>query len=287
MRNKKIKIAICYDFDGTLAPGNMQEHSLLPSLNLDPEIFWSKVKEYAKHNNASEILSYMYLTLEEAHKSKHPIKRESFKKHGENIRLFNGLPDYFENINEYAQSKNIQIEHYIISSGLKEIIEGNKISKYFEYVFASEFCYDENGVAVWPAVAIDYTNKTQYLFRINKGILNIWDNSKINKYVPEEERYIPFKRMIYIGDGETDVPAMKMINYKGGYSIAVYHPNKKSTQEKPSPKKICEDLIKHERANYIAPADFSKNSELYKILTILIDKIEAESKLEKFSKKKL
>ncbi len=221
MRNKKIKIAICYDFGGTLAPGNMQEHSLLPALKLKAKDFWKEVKDFAQKNNMNEILSYMYLTLEKSKQANQQIKRKAFKDHGKNIKLFEGVDKYFDLINAYAAEKNITIEHYIISSGLKEIIEGTKIKKHFRYIYASEFHYDVNGVAVWPACDVDYTLKTQFLFRVNKGTFEIWDNSKINKYTPENERYIPFKRMIYIGDGETDIPCMKMVNYQGGYSVAV------------------------------------------------------------------
>lgn len=281
----KIKIAICYDFDGTLSPGNMQEHSLLPDLNLDTEKFWKEVKEHAKTNNMNEVLAYMYKILEKSRERKHPIKRLTFKKHGNGIELFKGVENYFGIINNYAKNKSIEIEHYIISSGLKEIIEGTEIIKNFKYVFASEFMYDENDVAIWPAVAIDYTAKTQYLFRINKGIFNNWDNEKINKYVPHEERYIPFRRIIYIGDGETDVPAMKMTNYQGGYSIAVYDPTKRKTKNKKSPRELCIDLIKHNRAMFMAPADYREGSELVKIIKAIIDKIFIDNELENYAKK--
>jgi 2-hydroxy-3-keto-5-methylthiopentenyl-1-phosphate phosphatase len=280
MRNKKNKIAICYDFDGTLAPGNMQEHSLLPALNLTPKDFWKEVKELAKKNNMNEILSYMYLIIEKSKQAKHQIRREAFKNHGKNICLFEGVDEYFDLIKTYASNKNITIEHYIISSGLKEIIEGTKIKRHFKYIYASEFYYDENGVAIWPACAVDYTLKTQFLFRVNKGTFDIWDNSKINKYTPENERYIPFKRMIYIGDGETDIPCMKMVNYQGGYSIAVYDSNKRGTENKKSPKQICQELIDQKRAKLMAPADYTNNSELVRIIKLIIDKIAIETALE-------
>lgn len=278
-RLSKTKIAICYDFDGTLAPGNMQEHTLLPALRQRPIQFWKEVKQFAKNNNMNEILSYMYLTLEKAKIHQHKIKRNAFKAHGKGIQLFNGVDKYFDLINAYASEKNITIEHYIISSGLKEIIEGTKIRKHFKYIFASEFYYDVNGVAIWPSVAIDYTAKTQFLFRINKNIMNVWDNIKINKYIPEEERYIPFKRMIYIGDGESDIPCMKMVNYQGGYSIAVYDPNKRGTKNKKSPKQICKELIKQKRARFMAAADYTENSKLVKIIKLIIDKIGVEKEL--------
>lgn len=284
MKNKT-KIAICYDFDGTLSPGNMQEHSLLPSLEInDPKKFWTEVKNFAKEKNMNEVLAYMYLTILKSKEKKKPIKRENFAEHGKNIKLFEGVDNYFDTVNDYAKTRNCLVEHYIISSGLKEIIEGNKISKKFKFIYASEYYYDENGVAVWPANAIDYTAKTQYLFRINKGTLNIWDNSKINKFVPQEQRTIPFSNIIYLGDGETDIPAMKMINYQGGYSIAVYDSNKRSSKNKKSPKAICQELIKYGRASYLAPANYGSDSELLLLIKGIIDKISIESDLKKYKK---
>jgi 2-hydroxy-3-keto-5-methylthiopentenyl-1-phosphate phosphatase len=285
MPKNKLKIAICYDFDGTLAPGNMHEHSFLPQLNIKKEKFWGEVKKIAKENNMNEILAYMYLTLEKANEKKHQIKREAFLELGRKITLFKGVKVFFRIINSYAKRKNIIIEHYIISSGLKEIIEGTSILRNFKYVFASEFMYDINGVAVWPSLAIDYTNKTQYLFRVNKGIINSWDNKKINEYTPESQRPIPFNRIIYIGDGATDIPAMKMVNHQGGYSIAVYDPTKRHSSKKKSPKDICLELVKHGRASFIAPAIFTNKSLLFSLLKNIISKISVESEVNKINKK--
>lgn len=254
---------------------------MLPALNQKPKKFWGEVKAFAKKNNMNEILAYMYLTIKRADQVDHQITRNAFVEHGKNIQLFKGVKNYFNKINKYANEKNILIEHYIISSGLKEIIEGTPIKEHFKYIYASEFYYDVNGVAQWPACAVDYTLKTQFLFRVNKGTLEIWDNSNINKYAPEDKRYIPFKRMIYIGDGETDIPCMKMVNYQGGYSIAVYDPNKKKTKTSKSPKQLCEELIKQKRAKFMAPAVYSENSELVKIVKLIIHKIHLETELEK------
>jgi 2-hydroxy-3-keto-5-methylthiopentenyl-1-phosphate phosphatase len=281
MPKQSQKIAICYDFDGTLAPGNMHEHSLLPVLGIKKEKFWSESNKMAKDHNMSGILSYMFLTLDKAKTHNHSIKRKSFSDHGKNIRLFKGLNNYFKSINKYAKRQKVSIEHYIISSGLKEIIEGTSIRKQFKYIFASEFMYNVDGIASWPALAIDYTNKTQYLFRINKGILNSWDNDKINKYTPEADRPIPFSRIIYIGDGETDIPAMKMVNFQGGYSIAVYDPKKRHSYRRKSPKDICLELVNHRRASFIAPADYRQDKLLFKLLKIIINKIMAESEMSK------
>ena len=284
MAKKLIKVAIAYDFDGTLAPGNMQEHAFLPSLGIDPKSFWGKTKKKAKENDMDEILAYMQLTLEEARTKNFPIRRSDFMQYGKGIEFFEGVETYFGRINLYAKEKGVIIEHYIISSGLREFVKGTKIAKYFKNIFASGFEYDASGVAVWPALAINYTNKTQYLFRINKGINNSYDNYEINKFMPEKERYIPFEQMIYIGDGETDVPAMKMIKYQGGKAIAVYNPKIRAKKNKKSPKQICEDLISQNRADYIAPANYSDGSELDKMIKLIIDKIHLESELKKYIK---
>jgi len=284
MAKKLIKVAIAYDFDGTLAPGNMQEHAFLPTLGINPKSFWANTKKKAKENDMDEILAYMQITLDEARMKNLPIRKSDFVNYGKGIQFFEGVETYFERINAYAKKKGVTIEHYIISSGLREFIKGTKIAKYFKNIFASGFEYDANGVAVWPALAINYTNKTQYLFRINKGIDNSYDNYEINKFMPEKDRYIPFEQMIYIGDGETDVPAMKMIKYQGGKAIAVYNPKIRAKKSRKSPKQICEDLISQNRANYIAPADYSEGSELDKMIKLIIDKIHAEIELKKYIK---
>jgi phosphoglycolate phosphatase-like HAD superfamily hydrolase len=284
MSKKYTKIAIAYDFDGTLAPGNMQEHSFIPKLGINKSSFWNEVKEKAKQHDMNEILAYMHLMLKKAHEKEIQITQDAFMDYGKGIVFFKGVEEYFDRINAYAKTKNLTIEHYIISSGLRDILKGTNIRKYFEAIYASAYEFDVNGVAVWPALAVDYTNKTQFLFRINKGIKNSWDNSKINKYIKEEDRPMPFSRMIYIGDGETDIPAMKMINYQNGASIAVYNPNVRAKKDKPSPKQICQELLVHKRATYIAPADYSEESELYRLLIRIIDKIALNLELKKYMK---
>ena len=282
MARKYTKIAIAYDFDGTLAPGNMQEHSFIPKLGINKSAFWSEVKEKSQQNDMNEILAYMHLMLKKAKEKEIQITREAFVDYGKDINFFNGVEEYFDKINAYAKSKGLLIEHYIISSGLRDILKGTKIVKHFEAVYASAYEYDVNGVAVWPALAVDYTNKTQFLFRINKGIKNSWDNSTINKFIPEKDRPMPFSRMIYIGDGETDIPAMKMINYQHGASIAVYNPNVRATKKKKSPKQLCQELLQQKRATYMAPADYTENGELFKLLTRIIDKISLDVELGKY-----
>lgn len=222
----------------------------------------------------------MQLMLKKAGEKNIPITRNAFMDHGKEIHFFEGVESFFDRINAFAKSLGVHIDHYIISSGVRDIIYGTSIAKYFKNVYASGYIFDANGVAIWPALAINYTTKTQYLFRINKGINNSYDNSEINKFVDYEKRDMPFPNMIYLGDGETDVPAMKMIKYQGGTAIAVYNPANRKRKNRPSPKQICEKLIEDKRADFIAPADYSSESKLFTILETLIKKIVEEEKLK-------
>ena len=280
MSKMPVKIAIAYDFDGTLAPGNMQEHSFIPKLGIDKVEFWKASNAMSREQDMDDILAYMKLMLQKADEKHIPVTRKAFLDHGKDIRFFNGIESFFDRINRYAAEKDAVIEHHIISSGIRDIIKGTSIAKNFKNIFASGFVFDANDVAVWPALAINYTNKTQYLFRINKGIDNSYDNTLINKYVEHDKRPIPFSRMIYLGDGETDVPAMKMIKQEGGTAIAVYDAHRRKRKDKPSAKQICEELILQNRADFIAPADYTEKSRLFKILMVLINKIVDEERLK-------
>jgi len=280
MNQKPLRIAIAYDFDGTLAPGNMQEHSFIPRLGLDIDQFWAESNAESKKHDMDDILSYLQLMLNKAKEKNIKVTRKALLEYGREISFFKGVEPYFDHINHYAARKNVIIEHHIISSGVRDIIQGTSIAGHFKNIFASGFVFDDHEVAIWPALAINYTNKTQYLFRINKGINSSYDNSLINKYVSEEKRPIPFSRMIYLGDGETDVPAMKMIKFKGGTAIAVYDPDKKRTKDRPSAKEICEELIRQDRADFIAPADYTKTSKLFRIIQHLINRIVEEENLK-------
>lgn len=274
-------VAIIYDFDGTLAPGNMQEHNFIPDLNMDKVDFWEEANEMARINDMDEVLAYMHLMLLKADEKNIPIREETFRQYGARIVFFEGVETYFKRINHYATQKNIHLEHFIISSGLREFIKGSPIAVHFKNIFASGFQYDDAGIACWPALAVNYTNKTQFLFRINKGIDNSYDNSLINKSMPDNMRVVPFSNFIYIGDGETDVPAMKMVNLYGGTTIAVYNPDTANTaaSHPVSSKEICLDIIHHDRADYIAPANYAKDGELDVILKKIIDRIATEQDL--------
>lgn len=252
-------VALIYDFDGTLARGNIQESSFIPDLKIDKDTFWTEVEARTKKNDCDQILVYMQLMLQKAGEQQFDLTRDVLRKHGENSQLFEGLCDksWFKRVNEFASAHNLCLKHYVISSGTQEMIEGSVIADEFAKIFASRYLYDDAGKAVWPGVAINYTNKTQFLFRINKGIENVWDQKSLNEYMPEQERQIPFSRMIFIGDGQTDVPAMKTTTYQGGYSIATYDPKRD-----PESLQNIHKLIADERANYVAPADYTKDSPM-------------------------
>ncbi len=277
-----------YDFDGTLAPGNMYDHSFFPELNINKEEFWEEVKATASAHDMDQILTYMQLLIEKLKEEKKSISRREFTEHGRHIRLFDGLEadgadlGWFKRINAYGQESDIgvDVEHYIISSGLQEMIDGTPIKEHFTRIFASKYKYSPDDTAEWPALAINYTTKTQYLFRINKGIPNSWNDDQINQFMPANERPIPFSHMIYIGDGDTDIPCMKMIRHQGGHSVAVYDPNPDVVEGK---RKKCEDLVRHERADHATAADYRPGSALEDIVRKLVRKIAVEIDLKAIS----
>lgn len=270
---KNIPMAICYDFDDTLSPGNMQEYGFIKKLGQEPKEFWAKTIKLASEQKADFILAYMKSMMDESKKKGIPFRKEDFHHYGASITLFNGLDVWFDNIKNYAASKNIELKHYIISSGLKEMIEGTKIASKVDGIFASYFMYDDEGNAQWPAVALNYTTKTQYLYRLNKNALDISDDETINRYIPVSERFLPFTNMIYIGDGYTDIPCMKMIRVRGGRSIAVYNPGNDKCNEKISA------LVRDKRVHFTAAADYSEGGPLNTYVKRVIDKIAADNSL--------
>lgn len=250
---KKKDVAIMYDFDGTLAHGNMQEYNFIPKLKMTSEQFINEVNEFKKENDMESILAYMYLMLKKAEAANISVRRESFVKYGNNITLYDGVHKWFKRMNDYAEKLGLNLHHFVISSGLKEMIEGTCISHEFDRIYASSFYYNVDNVAKWPAVAINYTNKTQFIFRINKGLYEVYDD-KINEHMPKEKKSIDFKDMIYIGDGFTDVPAMVLLNSFGGTSIAVYETDDTSF--------VADDLLKHNRVDYIAKTNYTEGSDI-------------------------
>ena len=272
----KTIIALMYDFDKTLSPKEMQEYTFIPALGINPEEFWSASNRLAKEYKMDRILAYMYLMISKSNSANKSILRNDFVKMGKGIEFFPGVEEWFERINDYGREMGVSIEHYIISSGLKEIIEGSSIKKYFKEIYACEFHYNGSGVADWPLLAVNYTGKTQFLYRINKGVLDVSDDDSLNKYVAEDKRRIPFRNMIYIGDGMTDVPCMKLVRSNGGQSIAVYKKKAK-----------VEELLKDNRVNYIVPADYSQGGELDAIVKTIINEMALRDKLVKINQKQL
>lgn len=279
MRKRPI-VALIYDFDGTLSPGNMQEFGFIQAIGKKPVEFWQESDEIALGQDASNILSYMKLMFDEAKKAGIKLRREDFKSFGASVELFPGVTEWFRIIKEYGNSKGVKIEHYINSSGLAEMIEGTAIAKEFKRIFACSFLYNKEGEAEWPGVAVDYTAKTQFLFKINKGILSVRDNKKVNESKAEDNKRIPFPHMLYFGDGETDVPCMKIVKMFGGNSIAVYNPDIKKKVN------VAKKLLRQQRVNFITPADYTKGSRTYQVVCAIIDKIKADFDLAHLAKLK-
>ncbi|WP_122466051.1 HAD family hydrolase [Brevundimonas lutea] len=269
-----LKTALIYDFDGTLARGNMQEVTFIPSVGMGIGDFWGEADRLTRQADGDNILMYMQLMLHRARENGTPITKKDLREHGQDVKLFDGLKSdltgrgWFERMDAFGARYGLEIEHYIVSAGLEEMIDGCPIRDAFRHVFASKFVYDEAGTAIWPAVGVNYTTKTQYLFRINKGVLNHWEHDKINRFIPDEDRPVPFERMIFLGDGDTDVPTMKMMHTKGGFSIAVYDPrNSERDQQK------IYGLISEDRVNFVAAADYREGSPLDLIVKGLIGRI--------------
>ena len=264
-----IPMAVCYDFDGTLSPKNMQDYAFMDHIRQTPARFWQQANDFARQSNADPVAAYMFFMMKMAKDNNTPFTRKALNNYGKNITLFPGVESWFPQINQYAKKQGIALCHYIISSGLQEMLEGTRIKKYFHKIFASSFIYDNNNAAIWPAMVVNYTGKTQFLFRINKGCEDITDNSKINQYVPPQERPLPFTNMIYIGDGDTDIPCMKMVKEQGGHSIAVYNPSKKGKKDK------AHQLVAEDRVNIALPADYSENKGIDKYVKSVVDMLSA------------
>ncbi|MCI2058772.1 MAG: haloacid dehalogenase-like hydrolase [Oscillibacter sp.] len=266
MSNQPI-LALMYDFDHTLSPRDMQEYAFIPSLGMESGAFWDACGEAMRSHNMDQILAYMYVMLEKA-AGKQLVTHDTLRELGRGVQLFPGVKTWFRRVNAYAEKQGLVPEHYIISSGLKEIIEGTAIAGEFREIYAAAFCYDGRGVPVWPAMAVNYTSKTQFLFRINKGVLDVGENRGLNEYMPEDRRRVPFRNMIYIGDGLTDVPCMKLTKVNGGHSIAVYQEDRRE----------ADDMIRHGRIDCVVRADYSRGSELEQTVFEIIDQVAATAR---------
>lgn len=262
-------VAMMYDFDKTLSTKDMQEYSFIPKLGLTAQEFWEQSNALAREEKMDRILSYMYMMVRMSKDKHQPIRREDFVALGKKIQLYPGVEDWFSRINAFGLEQGVRVEHYLISSGLKEIVEGCSIFDQFKEVYASEFLYDENGVAVWPKLAVNYTAKTQFLFRINKGVLDISNDLDLNRSIPDELRPVPFRNMIYIGDGLTDVPCMKLVKLNRGQSLAVYKKEKATGYS----------LLTDKRVDLIAPADYREGKKLDKLVKMILQKMALMSRL--------
>jgi phosphoserine phosphatase len=273
MAKRLVPMAIAYDFDGTLADGNMQEHQFLPDIGMKPAAFWSEVKRLTREHQADEVLVYMNLMLRKAAAVGVPVRRDDFKARGKAIQLFDGVTEWFDRITVYGRSKGVRIEHFLISSGNAEIFAGTPIASKFRHVYASKFMFDENGAAAWPALAVNYTTKTQYLFRINKDAHDLADNSKVNQYVEKRDRPVPFENIVFIGDGSTDIPCFRLVKEQGGLSIAVFKPRTKGAQSKAS------KYLKEGRVQAVVPANYTEGADLDRIVKANIDAVAARAGL--------
>lgn len=266
-------LAICYDFDKTLSPDDMQAQGYIQSMGYDVSQFWSESNQMAVDNDMDNNLAYMYKMVQES-EGKIIFNREKLAEYGSHVKLYRGAAEWFDRIRAYGRERDVIVEHYIISSGLKEMIEGTDIAKSgaFEKIYASSFYYNERGVAKWPAQVINYTSKTQFLFRIEKGVLDINDPG-VNEYFPPDKMRVPFRNIVYIGDSDTDIPCMKLVNAYGGHSIGVYDPD---TRDK---KKVFK-MLRDNRIRYFVPADYSEGTELDGLVKSIIDKTAAYEVLE-------
>ena len=267
---EKTVIALLYDFDKTLCTQDMQNYSFIPSLGMAPGDFWREANGFGEKEKMDGILAYMYTMVRKAKEKNVPLTRETLRKCGRSVAFFPGVTDWFERINRYGESLGVQVEHYVISSGLREIIEGSEIADCFKEIYACEFFYDENGVPVWPKLAVNFTDKTQFVYRINKGVLNVSDDKALNASMPDEHKRVPFVNMVYIGDGLSDVPCMKMMRSYGGQAIAVYQTANRDA---------VEELLRKDRVDYIFPADYREGTPLENTMKNILKKMAVSQEL--------
>lgn len=268
-----MRAALVYDFDGTLARGNMQDVALLPQLGIKTPAqiakFWAEVVRQNTADDGDHTLAYLRHLVEAGRSLGNPITRKMLNACGKKLSYFDGVPAWFDRIDAFGSEIGLDIEHYVVSAGNREIVEGSPLYKKFTNVFGCKYHYDKKGEAVWPSVVVNYTTKTQFLFRINKGIDNHWDYKAVNEWMPGDDRPIPFSRMIFIGDGDTDVPSFKMMMVQGGTSIAVFDPAEWADKGHSK----THDLIAEQRVHFVAPADYTETSQLDIVVRGVLDRI--------------
>ena len=263
-------VALLYDFDKTLCTQDMQNYAFIPSLGMAPEDFWREANAFGWRERMDGVLAYMYTMIRKCADLGTPLTRESLRRCGRSIAFFPGVLDWFSRLNRYGGLLGVQVEHYVISSGLREIIEGSVIAGAFKEIYASEFYYDGGGQPVWPKLAVNFTAKTQFVYRINKGVLDVSDDKTLNDSMPDDSKRVPFTNMIYIGDGLSDVPCMKMMRAYGGQAIAVYQAANRAGVER---------LLRQGRVDFIYPADYREGTALEDTVKKIIRKMAVSHQL--------
>ena len=257
-------IALLYDFDKTLCTTDMEDYTFIPALGMTPPDFWKIANDFGRENHMDGLLAYMYTMIEECRKRDIRLDREFLIRCGRAVELFPGVREWFGRINAFGESLGVEIEHYVLSSGLREIIEGTGVAHEFKEIYACEFLYDAAGDASWPKLDVNFTNKTQFIYRINKGVLDVSDDRRLNSSMPDDSRRVPFTNMIYVGDGLSDVPCMKMTRAYGGQAIAVYQD---------SNRQAVEELLSRRRVDFIFPADYRQGTGLDETVKNIIRKM--------------
>lgn len=273
MAKNNVKVALIYDFDRTLSTTDMQDYTLIPEFGMKPNDFWDLANKWSADNQADQVTGSMYYVQKTAKEKGIKLTKDFFKKCGKNIEYFAGVMEWFERINKYGKHLKLEVEHYLISAGYEEILAGASIRKEFKEMFACSYAFGEDGTPIWPARVINYSIKVQFLSKINKGLSKI-DDVAVNEFMPENKRPIPFDRMIYFGDGMTDIPSMKLVNQRGGNAIAVYAPKKETEKVK------AIKLLSDNRVNFALPADYREHTEIDKVVKTILDKLATERDLE-------
>ncbi len=271
-------IAFLYDFDKTLCTTDMEDYAFIPSLGYTPAEFWGRANALGWENRMDGLLAYMYTMIQECAAQNIKLDRAFLNHCGESIQLFPGVREWFARINAFGESLGVQVEHYVISSGLREIIEGSGIAQEFREIYACEFYYNENGDACWPKLDVNFTNKTQFVYRINKGILDVSRDKELNDSMPDDSKRVPFTNMIYMGDGLSDVPCMKMMRAYGGQAIAVYQASNRQGVEK---------LLADGRVDFIFPADYREGMELDRTVRDILRKMTITDRLLEVNNRQL
>ena len=271
-------VALVYDFDKTLCTTDMQDYAFIPTLGYTPEEFWGITNQFGRENSMDALLAYMYTMINECRRKQVALTRDFLVSCGTAIELFPGVRDWFSRVNACGAQLGVSVEHYVVSSGLREIIEGSGIAGEFREIYACEFLYGLDGLAYWPKLDVNFTNKTQFVYRINKGVLDVANDRDLNASMPDDSKRIPFTNMVYIGDGLSDVPCMKMMRAYGGQAIAVY-------QE--SNRQAVEELLASGRVDYIFPADYRRGSALEETMQLILRKIAVMDQLAEISQSQL